>query len=65
MRSLVWDVYDAYKSDAVSRHITASVRLYNLLTLMSICCTSSSKNIEADVQRLMPAQFRHQAIYNF
>ena len=55
LRSLVWDVYDAYKSDTASRHITASVRLHNLLTLMSICCTSSSKNIEADVQRLMPA----------
>lgn len=55
LRSLVFDVYDAYKSDAASRHISASVSLYSLLTLMSACCTSSSKNIEADVNKLMPA----------
>ena len=55
IRMLIDDIFEAYESGSVSRHIKASASLYGLLTLISELNTDSAKNHEAGVIRLIPA----------
>ena len=54
-REFVYKISAAYNSLDLYKHVTASVHLYNLLTLMSRCCISALKNLDAGVAKLVPA----------
>ena len=55
MANLFQAINSVYHSEAVSRHITASARLYKLLSLISKSSAASSKKLQAEIEKISPA----------